>query len=158
MEMKINIGDPKAKRTLTHTLAAEDAKALFGRKLGDKVKGDILGKAGYEFEITGGSDNAGFPMRRDATGTGRRKILVTRSIGQQRTKKGVRIRKTVAGNTVSEFTSQLNVKVTKHGGQPLFEEKKEEKEEATTEQKIEEAPAKEKKEAKKEEKKEEKKE
>ncbi|HIH23675.1 TPA: 30S ribosomal protein S6e [Candidatus Woesearchaeota archaeon] len=126
MEMKINIGDPKAKRTLTHTLPADDAKSLFGRKIGDKIKGEILGKAGYEFEITGGSDNAGFPMRKDATGTGRRKILVTRSIGQQQTKKGVRIRKTVAGNTVSDFTSQINVKVTKHGAQPLFEEKKEE--------------------------------
>jgi small subunit ribosomal protein S6e len=133
MEMKINIGDPKSKRTLTQVLPADDAKSLFGKRIGDKIKGEILGKPGYEFQMTGGSDNAGFPMRQDVVGVGRRKLLVTRSIGQRSTKKGVRIRKTVAGNTVSDFTSQINVKVVKHGAQPLFEEKKEEAAEAKAE-------------------------
>jgi len=126
MEIKVNIGDPKSKRTVTAAITADDAKSIFGKKLGDKIRGELAGKHGYEFEITGGSDNAGFPMRRDVTGTGRRKLLVTYSTGQRQTKGGVRIRKTVAGNTVSEFTSQLNVKVTKHGPQPLIEEKAEE--------------------------------
>jgi small subunit ribosomal protein S6e len=123
MEMKINIGDPKSKRTITMTLSAENAKGLYGKKVGDKLRGEMIEKPGYEFEITGGSDNAGFPMRRDVTGTGRRKLLVTYSLGQRQTKKGVRVRKTVAGNTVSEFTSQLNVKVLKAGHAPLFEPK-----------------------------------
>jgi small subunit ribosomal protein S6e len=123
MEIKVNVGDPKAKRTVTLTMSAENAKAVFGKKLGDKIRGELVEKPGYEFEITGGSDNAGFPMRKDVVGTGRRRILITRSTGNQRTVAGVRIRKTVAGNTVSEFTSQLNVKVLKHGSQPLFEEK-----------------------------------
>jgi small subunit ribosomal protein S6e len=130
MEIKANLGDPKAKRTVTVTISAEDAKAFFGKRLGDKVRGELLGKAGYEFEITGGSDNAGFPMRKDVVGSGRRKLLITRSIGNQQTVKGVRIRKTVSGNTISDFTSQLNLKVLKHGAEPLFaaaEEKAEEK-------------------------------
>lgn len=121
MEIKVNVGDPKTKRTVALTMSADNAKSLFGKKLGDKMRGELVEKPGYEFEITGGSDNAGFPMRKDVTGTGRRKILVTNSTGQRQTKAGVRIRKTVAGNTISEFTSQLNVKVVKHGHAPLVE-------------------------------------
>jgi small subunit ribosomal protein S6e len=111
-------------------MSADNAKSVFGKKLGDKIRGELVEKQGYEFEITGGSDNAGFPMRKDVTGTGRRKLLITRSIGNQQTAAGVRIRKTVAGNTVSEFTSQLNVKVLKYGSQPLFEEKATEEKQA----------------------------
>jgi small subunit ribosomal protein S6e len=121
MEIKVNVGDPKTKRTVTLTMSADNAKSLFGKRLGDKFRGELLDKAGYEFEVTGGSDNAGFPMRRDVTGTGRRKILATYSTGQRQTKAGVRVRKTVAGNTISEFTSQLNVKPVKYGAQPLIE-------------------------------------
>ena len=121
MEIKVNVGDPKTKRTVTLTMSADNAKSLFGKRLGDKMRGELVEKAGYEFEITGGSDNAGFPMRRDVVGSGRRKILVTYSTGQRQTKSGVRVRKTVAGNTISEFTSQLNVKVLKHGPTPLVE-------------------------------------
>jgi len=127
MDIKVNVGDPKTKRTVTLTLSADNAKSLFGKKLGDKFRGEFLEKPGYEFELTGGSDNAGFPMRKDVTGAGRRRILTTRGIGQQTTQKGTRIRKTVAGNTVSEFTSQLNVKVVKYGSAPLVEAKAEEK-------------------------------
>jgi small subunit ribosomal protein S6e len=127
MEIKVNVGDPKTKRTVTLTMSADNAKSVFGKRLGDKIRGELVEKQGYEFEITGGSDNAGFPMRRDVVGTGRRRILVTNSIGQRQTKAGVRIRKSVAGNTVSEFTSQLNVKVVKHGAAPLVEAPAEEK-------------------------------
>lgn len=121
MEIKVNVGDPKSKRTITLTMSADNAKSVFGKRIGDKIRGELVEKSGYEFEITGGSDNAGFPMRKDVTGVGRHKILITRTTGNRLTPKGVRIRKTVAGNTVSEFTSQLNVKVIKHGAAPLVE-------------------------------------
>lgn len=119
MEIKVNVGDPGTKRTYTFTISAEDARGAFGKRIGDTIKGELIGKAGYELQITGGSDSAGFPMRNDVQGSGRRKILVTRSTGNQRTPKGVRIRKTVAGNAVYEGTSQLNVKVVKAGKEPL---------------------------------------
>jgi len=127
MEIKVNVGDAKSKRTVTLAMSADDAKSIFGKRISDKIRGELVGKAGHELQITGGSDNAGFPMRRDVVGIGRRRILIGRSIGNQITKKGVRIRKTVAGNTVSEFTSQLNCKVLKYGAEPLVEEKAEEK-------------------------------
>ena len=105
------------------------ADIFFEKKIGDKVSGDQFGVPGYEFEITGGSDNAGFPMRSDLDGRQRRKILSAKGIGVQVKGKGVRIRKTVAGNTVYENSSQINLKILKAGPEPLVSEKSEGKEE-----------------------------
>lgn len=121
-EIKVNVGDPKSGKTVTFTIPEEDGKQFYGKKIGDAFKGELIGRAGYELEITGGSDRAGFPMRRDVNSTGRHKLLITKSTGNQQTEKGVRIRKTVAGNTVYEETSQINAKVVKAGKAPLVEE------------------------------------
>lgn len=125
--MKINIGDPKEKKT--SQIEVEDAKSLMGKKIGDSFKGETIDKPGYEFLITGGSDKAGFPMRRDVEGDVRRKILITTSTGNRRKGKGLRLRRTVAGNTVGKTTVQVNVKITKHGSKPLVEPPAEETEE-----------------------------
>lgn len=131
-ETKINIGDTKAKKTYNKTLNEEQITPFLGKRIGDKVPGDALDLAGYEFEITGGSDNSGFPMRKDVNGTNRKRVLITGGVGLRKTNyKGSRIRKTVAGNTVHEKTAQINVKVVKHGKKPIEapaeSEKKEEK-------------------------------
>jgi len=138
-ELKINVGDPNAKTTHTFTVSEEDRTPVHGKKLGDSIPGSVIGKAGYELLITGGSDKAGFPMRRDVTGTRRKKLLVTKSLGNKLSEKGIRIRKTVSGNTVSDETSQINVKVTKYGKEPLVAPPEKPKEEATPE-KAPEAP------------------
>ena len=128
--IKLNIGDPKSKKTHQIELDEQASAALRGKKLGESFKGELVDKAGYEFLITGGSDAAGFPMRRDAQGEGRRKLLITHSVGNRATRKGMRLRRTVAGNMIGTATAQVNVKVTKHGAKPLVEEKpKEEKKE-----------------------------
>ncbi len=103
-----------------------NADLLLGKKIGDKVVGDELGFNGYEFVITGGSDNCGFPMRRDVTGVSRKKILsVAGTIGlsgwykkkkygkfvNKKIGSGVRLRKTVCGNTIHEKITQVNVKM-----------------------------------------------
>ncbi len=100
---------------------------LVGRKIGDKVEGSIIGHEGYEFEITGGSDHCGFPMRKDVEGTNRKRILAVQGVGLNKASKGIRIRKTVAGNTIHEKIAQVNLKTIKEGIKPLIEEKKEEK-------------------------------
>jgi len=100
-------------------ISEEHSTALFGKKLGEAVKGDALGLAGYEFEITGGSDDCGFPMRWDVPGVARKRIFAVKGIGLKALGKGVRTRKTVAGNTVHQKTAQVNVKVTKEGAEPL---------------------------------------
>lgn len=92
---------------------------LFGKKIGDKVSGDTLGFAGYEFLVTGGSDYCGFPMRKDVEGVGRRRILAVEGIGLKKEAKGIRIRKTVCGNTVHPKIVQVNLKVLQAGKEPI---------------------------------------
>lgn len=123
--MKVVIGT-KSGKCLQQEVSEEDAPQWFGKKLGHTVKGDLLGHEGYEFVITGGSDTCGFPMRKDVKGAGRKKIFAVSGVGLKKTRKGMRRRKTVCGNTISEVTSQVNLRVEKEGKKPLFEEKKEE--------------------------------
>lgn len=131
-EFKVNIGHPKEGKTYKKEFSGAEADALIGKKIGDKVKGEVLGHAGYEFEITGGSDYCGFPMRKDLTGSARKKILITKGVGMRTKRKGLRLRKNVAGNTVYDQTAQINLKVVKAGKDPL-----EPKEEAPAEEKKE---------------------
>lgn len=123
MEIKVNIGDPKSGKTAKTILANDQAKPLLNKKIGDKIKGDEIGFNGYEFEISGGSDYCGFPMRKDVVGVARKKILIVGGVGLRHNVPGRKVRKTVAGNTVHPNTAQINLKIVKHGEKPLAEEK-----------------------------------
>ncbi|MBN2881352.1 30S ribosomal protein S6e [Candidatus Woesearchaeota archaeon] len=126
MAMKIVISDPKNGKTLQRELTEEQAENMYNCKIGEKIDGSKVGLEGYELEITGGSDFCGFPMRKDLDGSLRKKILAVSGIGLKKKDSGIRIRKTIAGNTIYEKTAQINVKVLKTGSEVLFEEKKEE--------------------------------
>ncbi|PIN74785.1 30S ribosomal protein S6e [Candidatus Woesearchaeota archaeon CG10_big_fil_rev_8_21_14_0_10_37_12] len=119
MAFKLVIGTKDGKSAQKEVQDPE-AKTLLGRKLGEQVKGDDLGFAGYEFLITGGSDHCGFPMRKDLDGTGRKRILAVQGIGLKKKRKGCRVRKTMCGNTIHEKISQINLKVTKEGKESLI--------------------------------------
>lgn len=120
-DFKVNIGDPKTGKTVKKDIVGDDAKLLLNKKIGDKVKGDKIGFSGYEFEITGGSDSSGFPMRRDVNGTARKRILISSGIGTRHNRKGMRLRRTVVGNTINSKTAQINMKILKHGSKALDE-------------------------------------
>lgn len=141
-EFKIVIGS-KSGKSVQRELKDEQAKALLGKRIGDRISGESIGLAGYEFELTGGSDYCGFPMRKDVQGTARKRILAVYGVGLKKKGKGIRQRKTVAGNTVHAKTSQVNLKVLKEGKEKLEAAKKEGEAKAEGE-----APKEEKKEAK----------
>ncbi len=126
--MKINIGDKDGK-TYKVELDAGKSAALAGKKIGEELEGDLIGVPGYIFEIKGGSDNSGFPMRKDVRGAGKKVVFIGGGPGIRKAKKGLRRRKTVRGNTISEEISQVNVIVKKAGAQPLSEMFKKEEEE-----------------------------
>lgn len=120
MDIKLAIGDPKTAKVHKREIKEEDAKALYGKKLGDKIRGELFGMNGYEFQITGGSDYCGFPMRKDVVGTARKKILIVAGqVGTRHTRDGLRKRRSVCGNTIYAKTAQLNLKVLQHGSEPL---------------------------------------
>ena len=124
VEFKINISDIKTGKTYKKEVKDDDVKHFIGKKIGDKINGEVLDLPGYEFEITWGSDYCGFPMRKDVTGMARKAILTTAGLGNKYKRAGMRVRRTVAGNTIYARTSQINLKILKHGKEPL--EKKEE--------------------------------
>ncbi|HLD88778.1 MAG TPA: S6e family ribosomal protein [Candidatus Nanoarchaeia archaeon] len=130
MEIKLVMSD-KTGKSYQKAVGDTESKKLVGLKIGDRVKGEIFDLTGYEFEITGGSDNAGFPMRRDVAGIARKKIAIVKGVGLKKPKKrwGMKLKKTVSGNTINAKTAQVNLKVIKAGAVPLVAEQKEEKKE-----------------------------
>jgi small subunit ribosomal protein S6e len=127
--MKIVMSDPKSGKSWQVELPKEKSAILVGKKIGDQIEGDIVGAPGYVLELTGGSDNSGFPMRKDIAGPLRKSVLLSAGVGFRGKRKGERKRKTVRGNTYSTEIVQVNTKVVKHGAIPLDElfGKKEEK-------------------------------
>ncbi len=127
-----------------------NARKFLGMNIGDSIKGEAIDLTGYEFLITGGSDYCGFPMRKDVTGMGRKKVLIIKGVGLRKTRKGMKYRKTVCGNTIHSKISQINLKVIKEGKEKLGkeevkEEKPKEKKEVKEKPKKEEKPKEEKK-------------
>jgi small subunit ribosomal protein S6e len=121
MDLKINIAD-KSGKTVKKEIKEDQTGVLQGKKIGDKVNGEVMDMSGYEFEISGGSDYCGFPMRKDVNGIMRKAILVTKGFGNNYNRKGMRLRRTVAGNTIYNKTAQVNLKVVKYGPEPLVAE------------------------------------
>jgi len=158
-EIKIVIGSKDGK-CFQKELKDESASVFLGKKIGSTINGEAIGATGYEFQITGGSDKQGFPMRLDNDGTMRKRIMTNSGTGFKKSfSKGIRIVKSVAGNTIFQNTAQVNMKVVKEGTKKLGLALGLEQEEAPKEEaKAEEKPKEEKTEKPKEEKKEEKKE
>lgn len=119
VESRFVINDPKTGRSIQKVV---DISPFLGKRIGDKIVGEEVGHPGYEFQITGGSDSAGFPMRADVQGVIRKRILITSGAGLRKKKKGVKKRKTVNGSTISSTIVQINAKVIKYGQETLFPE------------------------------------
>jgi ribosomal protein S6E (S10) len=132
MPYKVNISEKNGK---TYHLEVE-AEELAGKVLHDKIEGVIISPdlEGYEFEITGASDNAGFPSLDTVSGIGLKKVLLTYGKGMKKRHKregkkpisnpkpkGLRQRKRVRGKTISHATVQVNLKVLKQGNKNLEE-------------------------------------
>lgn len=102
-----------------------DSEALIRMKIGDKMQGDLISPelAGYSLEITGTSDIAGFPGIKGQVGMQLRKILLTRDDkGMNQTRPiGLRVKKTVRGEEISDKTLQINMKVLKEGSKKFDE-------------------------------------
>ena len=121
VDFKIVVSDVTNGKTYQKELKDEDARKFIGLRIGDKIKADFLDMGDIEVEITGGSDDCGFPMRKDVRGTARKKILAVGGVGLKKKEKGIKQRKTVCGNTIHAKISQINVKVL--GGKPVKVEK-----------------------------------
>ena len=110
-QFKLVLSDPKTGKSEVHELKDSNAQLLVGRKIGEVVDGTPMGLSGM-MVITGGSDRAGFPMRGDVQGGGKKNVLLTRGVGLNAKAKGGKKRKLVRGNTISEEIYQVNARIT----------------------------------------------
>jgi small subunit ribosomal protein S6e len=113
MAFKIVVSEPKSKKAWQ---VEKDAPGLFGKKIGEQVDGSLIGLNGFTLEITGGSDKQGFPMRYDLVGNARKKVLLSKGPGFKSKRKGMRKRKYVRGNAISEEIAQVNLKIVEGEG------------------------------------------
>lgn len=97
----------------------DTAQTLHGKQIGDEFDGSVVSLDGYTLAVTGGSDEDGFPMKRQIQGTGRKKVLLSEGTGAQNLEDGERTRKSVRGNTVSEEIVQLNCQVVESGSETI---------------------------------------
>lgn len=127
---KINLNDKTGK---TYKIESE-AKQIIDKKIHDTIQGkDIDEKLdGFEFEITGASDKAGFTVMKGVGGVGLKKMLLgygkamkirPKKEGKKKRSdkkpKGLRLRKTVRGEIISSEIVQINLKVLKEGKKSL---------------------------------------
>lgn len=132
MVFKINISEKTGK---TFHLES-DSEYLVDKELHDKVSGNEIAENlnGYEFEITGASDEAGFPSLEIITGIGLKKVLLSYEKGMKKRPKkegkikrsknrpkGLRLRKTARGRVISQDIVQINLKTLKEGNKKLSE-------------------------------------
>src|SRR4030042_636925 len=119
VEFKVVVNDGKTGKAFNIPVAGHHANSLVGKKLGDEVDGIFVSLPGYKLVITGGTDKDGFPMKQDIPGSGRRKLLLSETIGYRPLEHGKRKKKSVRGNTISQDTVQINMKVMKEGAKPI---------------------------------------
>jgi len=142
VEFVLTINNPKDGKSYKKEISGAEADSLLNKKVGESIKGDLIGFKKYELKITGGSDNNGFPIRKDIPAGPRKRPLIVSGIGARLKSKGVKQKKTVCGNIINEEIKQINLKVEKEGTKKLeeiFNTSKEEK----TEETISEEPKKE---------------
>ena len=115
---KLTIADPKESKTYQKEVKDAEAAGFLGLNIGESIKGDGFGLEGYEFEVTGGSDFCGFPMRKGILGV-RKKITSIGGVGFPGLKGGKKLRRTVCGQKINDSITQVNMKVTKAGSKKV---------------------------------------
>ena len=109
-EFKVVVSDETG-HTQQFEVDGQDANRFIGRELGDEVDGGAVGLDGLTLELTGGSDEAGRPMREDVAGSNLKELLLEGGVGYKPSRDGERKRITVRGRQVSEETAQVNASV-----------------------------------------------
>jgi len=110
-KFKVIVSDPETGKSNVVELEEARAVPLIGRKIGETIDGTVLGLSGHKVLVTGGCDKSGFPMRPDVHGGVKSKILLGQGVGFKPPQKGIRRRKTIRGNIITDDIAQINVKI-----------------------------------------------
>ncbi len=116
---QVVVSDPETGQTKQVEVDGQDANRFLSRELGDEVDGGAVGLDGTTIQLTGGSDNAGRPLRDDVPGPNLKEVLLDGGVGYKPSREGERKRVTVRGREVSEAVAQISVKITDSGDADL---------------------------------------
>ena len=129
MPFKLNISEKGKSWKIEST-----SETLIGKKLEETINGKDVAETleGYQLKITGASDLSGFPHKADVQGQEVKHLILNYGWGMHKrprkegkkkrvSPKGLRLRKSVRGQQLSEKTSQINLIVIKHGSKTLAE-------------------------------------
>ena len=120
MEFKVVVSDPVSGKSYQREVKDEKASRIAALKLGDEFDGALVGLVGYTLKITGGSDKAGFPMKKGVQGMRRAMVLMEGGVGYN-PKSDVRVRKRVRGEKIADDIVQINTAVSKKGAKGIEE-------------------------------------
>lgn len=135
-KFKVIVSDPEDGTSKVVELADARATPLIGRRIGETIDGAIVDLPGQKAQISGGSDKDGFPMRPSVHGGVRRRIVLSGGVGYNPKNEGIRRRKTIRGNVITDEIVQVNLKIVEKPNQPKEAKKpKEKKEEKPTAEK-----------------------
>jgi len=118
--MQLVVGDTDGS-TYSIELDESGATRLNGKRIGDTFDADFAGLDGYTLEITGGSDEDGFPMKQQVKGSARKRLLVKGGIGVSGLKDGERKRISLHGNSIADDIVQVNCRVEESGSSSIEE-------------------------------------
>jgi small subunit ribosomal protein S6e len=117
---QVVVGGPESGDSYAFDVDGQAANRFIGRELGAEVDGSAVGLDGYTLELTGGSDDAGRPMREDVAGSNLTEIMLAeRSTGYHPDRDGERRRVTVRGREITEDVVQINATVSETGPDPI---------------------------------------
>jgi small subunit ribosomal protein S6e len=131
-KFKVIISDPQAGTSKVVEVEEARAAPFIGRKIGEIMDGAIVDMAATKVQIRGGSDKDGVPMRPDVHGGVRRKVVLSGGVGFKPTKEGMRKRKAVRGNVITDEIVQLNLKIVDQPAKPKEAKAEEAKQQAPT--------------------------
>lgn len=120
-EFTVAVADPDDGTTYQIDVSGQDANRFIGRELGEEVDGNAVGLDGYTLELTGGSDDAGRPMRADVEGPNLKEVLLTGGTGFHPERDGERKRVTVRGREIADVTRQINARIADRGSADIDE-------------------------------------
>lgn len=109
---KLVVSDPETGKSTMSELSDDQFRVFRGLRIGNELDGSAVGVEG-KIKITGGSDSAGFPMRSDVLGGVKKYVLLTRGVGLRDKAEGLKKRKMVRGNVITDDIYQINAVLVK---------------------------------------------
>ncbi len=136
-KFKVIVSDPEEGKSKVVELEESRATPLIGRRIGEIIDGSVVDLPGQKVQITGGSDKDAFPIRLSVHGGARRRIILSGGRGYNPQHEGLRKRKTIRGNVVTDEIVQINLKIVEKTKKPKEAKKTKEKKKEPAEKNVE---------------------